>query len=171
MGASLGSATRTSCPSSSSIGPPMHSRLQTRSGAETPPFSSLRAASLLFRLGWGKSSRLVGPPAFSEYSSPSHPWRPSYTPSCGACPARARAARRRSSPGSGALRSVLPRRARCACTPRARSIQGGGAGVLQGAPSRGRWRKKGFGMPIRCYAYSPWRGQQWEVPQHVLRSR
>jgi len=94
------------------------------------------AASVAARLPLGCGGAASGPPwqrhtrARGRGACPRSPSTPprvasggsSPPPSCGASPAPARAALRRPSPCSGALRSVRPPRARCACTPRARCV-------------------------------------------------
>ena len=98
---------------------------------------------------WGRSRLRV--PHVMECTPPSVPrgtpprvapgW--SYpTPSCGTCSAPARAALHRPSPCSGALRSVLQPRARQRAHTRGEAYPpAGGAGVLQGACSRGTGAK------------------------------
>jgi hypothetical protein len=99
------------------------------------------------------SSKTDLPPQRSpRHSSPRRPGWSSPTPSCGACPAPARAARCRPSSCSSALRSVLPRRARCACTPQARSVRGGwhrgtsGSALPRTLAQKGLWNA----YPLLC---------------------
>ena len=67
---------------------------------------------------------------------------------CSACPAPARAAppqpvRQYAPEPTAASREVRVN------PPGEERMPAGGAGVLQGAPARGRWRTKGFGIPSR----------------------
>jgi peptidylprolyl isomerase len=73
------------------------------------------------------------------------PQRPYPTPSCGACPAPAKAALHRAPPGSGALR-------RAAAAGGGRGKRRGREWPPAGAGGQGVGRKRAFGFPIRWAA-------------------
>ena len=78
---------------------------------------------------------------------PRAPLRHYPTPSCGACPALAKATQRRAPPGAGAFRRGSRAALGAREYPRRGVAGGAGAGGLQEGRSRGR--KKCFGIPIR----------------------
>jgi len=90
----------------------------------------------------------LSPAAFSRLLRLLYPWAgPPLQPSCHACPALAQAALRRSSPCSGALRRLLPPRARRVNNPGEACPPAGGAGVLRRVRSRGGGAKMPFEFP------------------------
>ena len=117
--------------------PPLepYKRRRTRS-EELKPFPGLIHKPLCEACAQGAEGHAWAPPAFQQ------PQRPYPIPSCGACPAPAKAVRHHAPPGSGALRGARQ-------APQAKGDR------RRRRTARGAGRKRAFGFPIRCCALFP----------------